>query len=76
MYAIRLAANPSYPAFEVTFPPQFAEHYERKPTAIKSVDLRVALLLDYSNIKPESIQERSISDIPAWRITKPTILFD
>ena len=30
-YAIRLAANPSNPAFEVTFPPQFQEYYERKP---------------------------------------------
>ena len=31
---IRLAANPSNPAFEVTFPPKFQEYYERKPNAI------------------------------------------
>ena len=35
----RLAANPSNPAFEVTFPPQFQEYYERKPNAIKSFGL-------------------------------------
>ena len=35
-YAIRLAANHSNPAFEVTFPPQFQEYYEIKPNAIKS----------------------------------------
>ena len=35
-YAIRLAANPSNPAFEVTLPPHFQEYYERKPNAIKS----------------------------------------
>ena len=72
-YAIRLAANPSNPAFEVTFPPQLSEHYERKPTAIKSFGLRIASLLDSSNIKPENIQKHSISDIPAWCITKPTL---
>ena len=30
-YAIKLAANP---AFEVTFPPQFQEYYERKPNEL------------------------------------------
>ena len=54
-YAIRLAANPSSPAFEVTFPPKFSEHYERKPTEIKLFGLRLAPLLDSSNIKPENI---------------------
>ena len=43
-YAIRLAANPSNPAFEVTFPPQFQEYYERKPNAIKSFGLHIAPL--------------------------------
>ena len=45
-YAIRLATNPSNPAFEVTFPPQFQEYYERKPNATKSFGLRIAPLLE------------------------------
>ena len=49
-YAIRLAANPSNPAFEVTFPPQFQEYYERKPNAIKSFGLRIAPLVESTNI--------------------------
>ena len=73
-YAIRLAANPSNPAFEVTFPPQFPEYYERKPNAIKSFGLRIAPLLVSSNI--DNIQKHSFSDIPSWCITKPTILFN
>ena len=36
-YAIRLDANPTNPAFEVTFPPQFQEYYEGKPNAIRVV---------------------------------------
>ena len=49
-YAIRLAANPTNPAFEVTFPPQFQEYYEGKPNAIKSFGLRIAPLLGSANI--------------------------
>ena len=74
-YAIRLAANPSNPAFEVTFPPQFQEYYERKPNGIKSFGLRVAPLLESANINTKNIQKHSFSDIPSC-ITKPTILFD
>ena len=44
-YAITLAANPSDPAFEVKFPPQFQEYYERKPNAIKSFGFCIAPLL-------------------------------
>ena len=75
-YAIRLAANPSNPAFEVTFPPQFQEYYERKSNAIKSFGLRLAPLLEFANINTKNIQKHSFSDIPSWCITKPTILFD
>ena len=75
-YAIRLAANPSNPAFEVTFPPQFQEYYERKPNAIKSFGLRIAPLLESTNINIKNIQKHSFSDIPSWCITKPNILFD
>ena len=75
-YAIRLAANPSNPAFEVTFPPQFQEYYERKPNAIKSFGLRIAPLLESTNINIKNIQKQSFSDIPSWCITKRNILFD
>ena len=75
-YAIRLAANPFNPAFEVTFPPQFQEYYERKPNAIKSFGLRIAPLLESTNINIKNIQKHSFSDIPSWYITKPNILFD
>ena len=53
-YAIRLAANPTNPAFEVTFPPPFQEYYERKPNAIKSFGLRIAPLLESANINTKT----------------------
>ena len=75
-YVIRLAANSSNPAFEVTFPPQFQEYYERKPKAIKSFGLRIAPLLESTNINIKNIQKHCFSDIPSLCITKPNILFD
>ena len=75
-YAITLAANPSNPAFEVTFPPQFQEYYERKPNAIKSFGFRIAALLESANVNTKNIQKHSFSDIPSWCINKPTILLD
>ena len=58
-YAIRLATNPSNPAFEVTFPPQFQEYYERKPNAIKSFVLRIAPLLESANNNTKNIKKHS-----------------
>ena len=43
-YTIRLAANPSNPAHEVTFPPNYVNLYEQKPKAIKSFGIRISPL--------------------------------
>ena len=51
-YAIRLAANPSNPAHEVTFPPNYVNLYEQKPIAIKLFGIRISPLLESANIKP------------------------
>ena len=45
-YALKLAANPSNPAFRVTFSPQFSEFYELKPHAIKLFGLVFHLFLN------------------------------
>ena len=44
-YVIRLAANPSSPAHEVTFPPKYVDLYEQKPKAIISFGIRIPPLL-------------------------------
>ena len=75
-YAIKLAANPSNPAFSVTFSPQFSKHYELKPHAIKPFGLRVSPLLESSNINPKIIEQHLITNIPPWCLKKPNIIFD
>ena len=74
-YAIKLAANPSNPAFRVTFSPQFSELYELKPHAIKPFGLRGLPLLNSSNINPKNIEQHLITNVPPWCLKKPNILF-
>ena len=56
-YARRLAANPSNPAHEVTFPPSYVDLYEQKPKVIKSFGIRISPLLESANIKPQNIEK-------------------
>ena len=72
----RLAANPSNPGHEVTFPPNYVNLYEQKPKAIKSFGIRISPLLESANIKPQNIEKHFTSNIPAWCMKPPEILFD
>ena len=58
-YATRLAANPSNPAFNVTFSPQFLDIYKCKPNTIRHFGLRVLPLLESLKINPKSIEKQS-----------------
>ena len=75
-YAIRLAANPSNPAHEVTFPPNYVDLYEQKPKAIKSFGIRISPLLESANIKPQTIEKHFTPNIPAWCMKPPEILLN
>ena len=75
-YAIRLAANPSNPAHEVTFPPNYVNLYEQKPKAVKSFGIRISPLLESANIKPHNIEKHFTPNIPAWCMKPPEMLFD
>ena len=75
-YTIRLAANPSNPAHELTFPPNNVDLYEQEPKAIKSFGIRISPLLESANIKPQNIEKHFTPNIPAWCMKPPEILFD
>ena len=55
-YAIRLAAYPSNPAHEDTFPPNYVDLYEQKPKAIKSFGIRISPLLESANIEAQNVE--------------------
>ena len=60
-YATRLAANPSNPAFTLTFSPQFLDIYECKPNTIRPFGLRILPLLEFSKINPK--KSKNISSL-------------
>ena len=76
-YAIRLAANPSNPTFQVTFSPHISQEilelYKNKPNAIKPFEIRIKPLLTSADIIKDKIETHSVSEIPPWCIRKPTI---
>ena len=75
-YAIKLAANPSNPAHEDTFPPNYVDLYEQKHKAFKSFGIRISPLLESANIKPQNVEKHFTPNIPAWVVEQPDILFD
>ena len=76
-YVIRLAANPSNPAHEVTYTPNYVDLYEKKPPkAIESFDIRISALLESANIKPKIVEKHFTPNIPTWCVKQPEILFD
>ena len=75
-YAIRLAANPSTPAHEISFPPKYVHLYEKKPKSIKSFGIRISPLLESTNIKPQNIEIHFTPNIPDWCLKQPEIPFD
>ena len=72
-YAIRLAANPSNPAHEVTFMTNYVDLYEHKPKAIKSFGIRISPFLESAKI---NVEKHFTPNIPAWCMEQPEILFD
>ena len=75
-YTIGLAANPSNPAHEVTFPPNYIDLYKQKPKAIKSFGIRISPLLESAGIKPQNVEKHFTPNIPARCMKQPEILFD
>ena len=73
---LRLAANPSNPAHQVTFPPNYVDLYEQKLKAIKSIGIRISPLLESANIKPQNVEKHFTPNIPSWCVKQPEILFD
>ena len=70
-FAIRSAANPANPAYEVTIPPKYVDLYEQKPKAIKSFGIRITPLLESVNIKLQNVEKRFTPNIPAWYLKQP-----
>ena len=67
----RVQSNPANPAFDVTFNPEYKTLFEAKPSCIPTFGLRIASLLEQSNLHPDICTFRS--NAPPWTLSKPTV---
>ena len=74
-YAIKLQSNPSNPAFDCTFNPQYKILFERKTSAIPTFGIRIGHLLLGMNIDLDSIAVYRLPFIPSWTLHTPAINF-
>ena len=54
--------------------PDYEEHYERKPKAIRPIGIRLKTAIDNAGLQIDAIREQKIPDIPPWTITQPKVL--
>ena len=72
-YVVKLAANPSNPAHNCVFRPNYHQLYEAKRKAIKPLGIRIQPHLLASQIDIENIAPIVISEMPPWEIHRPQV---
>ena len=71
-----LAANPQNSAYDCVFNPKYERFYNIKPTAIKSLGLRMQPLLEEANINIKNVQPFSFRSKEPWTLNPPKIILD
>ena len=73
-YFCQVQSNPNNPANEI-IRPRYERLYDQKPKALRPFGLRCKQSMETFEIKPESINQHTVPEIPPWKIQKPTVLF-
>jgi len=72
-YITKLKSNPSNPAYNCVFHPEYTALYERKPTAIPPLGIRIQEHIVPANIDLNNIKTSKLLDFPPWQMVKPTV---
>jgi len=75
-YITKLKSNPSNPAYNCVFHPEYTALYERKPKAIPPLGIRIQEHIVPANIKLENIKISKLLNFPPWQMVKPTVNLD
>ena len=68
--------NPKNPAYNCVFNPKYERFYNNKPTAIKSLGLRMQPLLEQANISIKTVQPFSLPSKEPWTQNPSKIILD
>jgi hypothetical protein len=75
-YITKLKANPSNPAYNCVFHPEYSTLYEQKPSAIAPLGIRMMEHMVPANINISNIKTNTLLNFPPWQMVKPTVNLD
>jgi ribonuclease HI len=74
-YCLKLSANPRNPAYNAIFLPKFKVQFEKKPTQIPPLGIRLSSDLHTIGLRRKNVSLYTIPVTPPWLLTRPTIDF-
>jgi len=74
-YCLKLSSNYNNPAYATVFNSKFHSVFERKPTQLPPLAIRVSGDLQTVGFKKSNVITSSISTTPPWLLTRPAVNF-
>ena len=75
-YALKLHSNPSNPAHDTVFHPNYSQLFSIQPNTIPTFGIRLQTYLETSDLDLDQIAQFKIPNDPPWQMKAPTVLFD
>ena len=75
-YITKLKSNPSNPAYNVVFNPNYKDLFSNKPKAIPSFGIRMEPKMENAKVDLDLIAEYKVPETPPWTLEKPKVIFD
>ena len=75
MYCLKLSCNYNNPAYATVFNSNFHSVFERKPTQLHPIAIRVSGDLQAVGFKKSDVIPSSIPTTPPWLLTRPAVNF-
>ena len=74
-YCLKLSSNYNNPAYTTVFNSKFHSVFERKPTQLPPLAIRVSGDLQTIGLKKSDVITSSIPTTPPWLLTRPAVNF-
>ena len=72
-YSTKLKANPSNPAYNCVFHPEYTQLFAAKQKAIPPFGIRIQQHIDDADINLKTISKHSLLTTPPWQLVRPNV---
>ena len=69
----KIKSNPKNPVHDIVFNAKYSHLYDRKPTAIKPLGLRILDSIQSSQLNLHKVMESKILNSPPWQLKTPNV---